>query len=116
MGFRWLPVVLTSKYLNLEILLLLLCYLLPISCHSNSYLMSVPRCGSIIVDLALKFKSTTKEQDVIRTLYGALEDGKLGGFSVVAIKGKRPDMKTTSKGTPTPTVGSSGGKSSKQFL
>ena len=27
--------------------------------------MSVPRCGSIIVDLALKFSSNTKEQDVI---------------------------------------------------
>ena len=48
--------------------------------------MSVPRCGSIIVDLALKFNTTTKEQDVITTLNGALKDGKLGEFSVGTIK------------------------------
>ena len=57
--------------------------------------MYVPRCGSIIVDLRLKFKSTTKEQDVIITLNDALEDGKLGEFSVGAIKGKRPDVEPT---------------------
>ena len=74
--------------------------------------MSVPRCGSITVDLALKFNLITKEQDVIRTLYGAVKGGKLEGFSVGAIKGKRPDMKTTSKGTPAPTVSTSRGKSS----
>ena len=74
--------------------------------------MSVPRCGSINVDLALKFNTITKEQDVIRTLYNAVKGGKLRDFSVGVIKGKRPDVKTTSKGTPTPTVGHSGGKSS----
>ena len=75
--------------------------------------MSVPRCGrSITVDLALKFNITTKEQDVIRALYGAVKGGKLGEFSIGTIKGKRPDTKTTSKGTPTPTVSPSGGKSS----
>ena len=79
---------------------------------SNPQLMSVSRCGSIIVDLALKFNATTKEQDVITTLYDAVKGGKLGEFSVGAIKGKRPDLKTTSKGTSTPTVSPSGGKSS----
>ena len=74
--------------------------------------MSVQRCGSIIVDLGLKFNSTTKEQDVILTLNDAAKDGKLGEFSVGAIKGKRPDVKTTSRGPTTPTVHPSGGKSS----
>ena len=73
--------------------------------------MSVPRCGSLIVDLALKFNTTTKEQDVITTLNDALKDGKLGEYSVGAIKGKRPDVKTSSKGPTTPTDSSSGGKS-----
>ena len=74
--------------------------------------MSVPRCGSIIVDLALKFNSITKEQDVIRTLNGAMKDGKLGGFSVVSIEGKRPHVEPTGGGTSTPTDGQPGGKSS----
>ena len=74
--------------------------------------MSVPRCGSIIVDLALKFNSTTKEQDVLVTLNDAVKDGKLGKFSVGAIKGTRPDVEPTSRGTPTPTDGTSEGKSS----
>ena len=74
--------------------------------------MSVPRCGSIIVDLALKFNSTTKEQDVVMTLRDAAKDGKLGEFSVDVIKGKRPDEKTTSEGPTTPTVSPPGGKSS----
>ncbi|XP_066025292.1 proto-oncogene tyrosine-protein kinase receptor Ret [Pocillopora verrucosa] len=56
------------------------------------------RCGSIIVDLALKFNSTTKEQDVIMMLNDAVKDGKLGEFSVVAIKMKRPDVEPTSGG------------------
>ena len=51
--------------------------------------MSVLRCGSIFVDLALKFNFTTKEQDVIITLNKAVKDGKLGEFSVGAIKGKK---------------------------
>ena len=107
-----MPVALTSKYLTLEILLLGLLLSVSLSCHSNPHLISVPRCGSIIVDLALKFNLITKEQDVIRTLYGAVKGGKLQGFRIGAIKGKRPDMNSTSKGTLTPTVGSSGGKSS----
>ena len=74
--------------------------------------MSVPRCGSITVDLALTFNSTTKEQDVLITLNDAVKDGKLGEFSVGAIKGTRPDVGPTSRGTPTPTDGPSEGKSS----
>ena len=51
-------------------------------------MLSDPRYGSIIVDLALKFNSTTKEQDVIAALNDALKGGKLGEFSVGSIKGK----------------------------
>ena len=78
--------------------------------------MSVPRCGSIIVDLALKFNSTTKEQDVIIALNEAVKDGKLGGFSVGSIKGKRPDVKLTGGCTTSPPDRSSGGKSSWHFV
>ena len=74
--------------------------------------MSVPRCGSIIVDLGLKFNSTTKEQNVIRTLNDYVKDGELGGFSVGAIKGKRPDVEPTGGGATSPLDRSYGGKSS----
>ena len=67
--------------------------------------MSAPRCGSIIVDLGLKFNSTTKEQDVIITLNDAVKDGKLGEFSVGAIKGKRPDVEPTGRGATSPVNG-----------
>ncbi|RMX40395.1 hypothetical protein pdam_00023999, partial [Pocillopora damicornis] len=63
------------------------------------------RCGSIIVDLGLKFNSTTKEQDVIITLNDAVKDGKLGEFSVGAIKGKRPDVEPTGRGATSPVNG-----------
>ena len=75
--------------------------------------MSVPRCGSITVDLGLKFNSTTKEQDVIITLNDAVKDGKLGEFSVGAIKGKRPDVEPTGRGAISPV---NGGKSSQHFI
>ena len=74
--------------------------------------MSVPRCGSIIVDLGLKFNSTTKEQNVIITLNDYVKDGKLGEFSVGAIKGKRLDVEPTGRGATSPLDGSYGGKSS----
>ena len=75
-------------------------------------MLSVPRCGSIIVDLALKFNSTTKEQDVIITLNDALKDGKLGEYSVGSIKGKRPNMEPTGEDATPPPNASYGGKSS----
>ena len=78
--------------------------------------MCVPRCGSIIVDLALKFNSTTKEQDVITILNDAVKDGKLGEFSVRSIEGTRPVVEPTGGGTTTPTDSPSGGKSSYHFL
>ena len=74
--------------------------------------MSVPRCGSIIVDLALKFNSITKEQYVIATLNDAVKDGELGELSVGVIKGKRPDVEPTSRGATSSLDGSYGGKSS----
>jgi len=56
-----------------------------------------PRCGSVIVDLALKFKSTVKESDVLRTLQDAAKDGKLGDLDVNAssIVGVRPQTGAT---------------------
>ena len=73
--------------------------------------MSVPRCESVI-DLALEFNSAIKERDVIITLNGAKKDGKLGEFNVVSIKGKRPSVEPTGRGTTAPTDGQSEGKSS----
>ena len=74
--------------------------------------MSILRCGSIFVDLALKFNFTTKEQDVIITLNKAVKDGKLGEFSVGAIKGKKTDVEPTGGGATSPLDRSFGGKSS----
>ena len=91
---------------------LLFCCLFHNPCLSNPRLLSVPRCGSIIVDLALKFNSTTKEQDVIITLNDALKDGKLGEYSVGSIKGKRPNMEPTGEDATPPPNASYGGKSS----
>ena len=90
---------------------MLFCSLFSILYHSNPQLIYVLRCGSIIVDLGLKFNSTTKEQDVIITLNDAVKDGKLGEFSVSAIKGKRPDVEPTVRGATSPLDGSYGGKS-----
>jgi len=51
----------------------------------------------VIVDLALKFKSTVKESDVLRTLQDAAKDGKLGDLDVNAssIVGVRPQTGAT---------------------
>ena len=89
-----------------------LSYLFHISWHFNPQLMSVPRCGSIFVDLALKFNSTTREKDVIITLNDTVKDGKLGEFSVGVIKGKRPDVEPTGRSATSPLDRSYGGKSS----
>ena len=78
----------------------------------NPLSMSVLRCGSIFVDLGLKFNFTTKEQDVIITLNNAVKDEKLGEFSVGAIKGKKTDVEPTGGGATSPLDRSFGGKSS----
>jgi len=51
----------------------------------------------VIVDLALKFNSTVKESDVLRTLQDAAKDGKLGDLDVNAssIVGMRPQTGAT---------------------
>ena len=74
-------------------------------------MLSVPRCGSIIVDLALKFNFTTKDQDVIMTLNDALKGGKLGEYSVGSIKGKRPNMEPKGEDATSPPDGPYEGKS-----
>lgn len=61
------------------------------------------RCGSVIVDLALKFSSTVKESDALTTLRDAAKDGTLGDFNVnaSAIVGTRPQTATTASTRPT---------------
>ena len=58
-----------------------------------------------IVDLALKFNSTKKEQDVIITLSNAANGGKAGEFGVGPIEGKRPDVEPTGRGATSPLEG-----------
>ena len=53
-----------------------------------------------------------KEQDVITTLKDAVKDGKLGEFSVGAIKRKGPDVEPTGVGATSTLYGSYGGESS----
>ena len=100
------------NFIYLLIVFYFFCCLFYTSCLPNRRLFSVPRCGSIIVDLGLKFNSIKKEQDVLRTLNDAVKDGKLGEFSVGSIKRTRLDVKPTSGGATSPPDGSSGGKSS----
>ena len=75
-------------------------------------MLSVPSCGSIIVDLTLKLNSTRKEEDFIITLNDAVKYGKLGEFSVGAIKGKKPDVEKIGGGARSPLDWLKGGKSS----
>ena len=81
--------------------------------------MCPSRCGSIIVDLALKFNSTVKENDVLSALQDAAKDGKLGDFDVntSSIVGARPQTGTTASTRPTrPTSSPESESSSFVFL
>ena len=59
----------------------------------------------MIVDLALKFNSTTRENEVLSVLQEAVKNGKFGDFNVSAIKGTRDTGITTTMAT-TPTSSS----------
>jgi len=62
---------------------------------------SAKRCGSVTVDLALKFSSTVRESEVLSILRDAAENGKFGDFHVSAITGTRDTgIKTTLATTP----------------
>ena len=65
----------------------------------------LPRCGSVIVDLALKFSSTVRESEVLSVLRDAADNGKFGDFNVTAITGTRDTGITTTTAT-TPTSSS----------
>ncbi|XP_020602480.1 uncharacterized protein LOC110041529 [Orbicella faveolata] len=47
------------------------------------------RCGSVIVDLALKFNSTVRESEVLSILRDAKENGRFEDLRVSAIRGTR---------------------------
>ncbi|KAJ7320931.1 hypothetical protein OS493_035725 [Desmophyllum pertusum] len=67
------------------------------------------RCGSVIVDLELKFNSTVTEREVITILRDAAKNGRFGEFIVNAssIVGTRPeDTSTTTAATTTHTSSS----------
>ena len=100
-----------SKFYLLINCFLLFCFLFYTSCLPDIRLFSLSRCGSIIVDFGLKFNSITKEQDVIITLRDYVKDGKLGEFSVAAIRGTRTDVEPTGRGATSPPDWSSGVRS-----
>lgn len=74
--------------------------------YENLKLIDV-RCGSIEVDLALHFNSTTQEKDVITELRTAVKDGKFGEFNVSAVVGTRRDFGGPTTKEPTTAKGSS---------
>ena len=65
----------------------------------------IPRCGSVIVDLALKFTSTVRESEVLSILQDAVKNGEFGVFTVSSITGTRDTGITTTMAT-TPTSSS----------
>ena len=52
--------------------------------------MLLLRCGSLIVDVALNFKSTVRESAVLFMLQNTAKNKTLGEFNVSAIVGTRP--------------------------
>ena len=52
--------------------------------------MLLLRCGSLIVDVALNFKSTLRESAVLFMLQNAAKNKTLGEFNVSAIVGTHP--------------------------
>ncbi|KAL9964690.1 hypothetical protein ACROYT_G028365 [Oculina patagonica] len=69
-------------------------------------------CGSVIVELELKFNSTIRERDVIDELRNAAKGGLFGPFQVNAssITGTRPVTQKTTTATPTTPTDSSDSK------
>jgi len=65
----------------------------------------LPRCGSVVVDLALKFSSIVRESEVLFILRDAANSGGLGDFNVSAITGTR-DIGIISTMATTPTSSS----------
>ena len=65
----------------------------------------LPRCGSVIVDLALKFSSAVTESEVLFILRDAANSGGFQDFNVSAITGTR-DIGITSTMATTPTSSS----------
>ena len=59
--------------------------------------LPLPRCGSFIVDLALKFSSIVRESKVLSILRDAAKNGMVGDFNVSAssIVGTRLERATT---------------------
>ena len=63
------------------------------------------RCGSVIVDLALKFSSTVRESEVLILRQDAVKNGELRDFTVSSITGTRETGITSTLAT-TPTSSS----------
>ena len=73
------------------------------------FLTVIPRCGSVIVDLALKFSSTVRESELLSILGDAVKNGRFGDINVSAITGTRDTgipatMDTTPTSSPDSTL------------
>ncbi|XP_022800737.1 uncharacterized protein LOC111338490 [Stylophora pistillata] len=60
------------------------------------------RCGSVIVDMALKFNSITKEKDVITKIRTAVKNGMTGGFTIDVSSITRTPLEEATIVVPTP--------------
>ena len=73
----------------------------------------IPRCGSVIVDLALKFSSTVRESEVLYIFRDAVKNGEFGDFNISVITGTQYDTETTTtmtRATPSSSSDSSDSK------
>ncbi|XP_022800745.1 fibroblast growth factor receptor 2-like isoform X1 [Stylophora pistillata] len=68
----------------------------------NSTELKGYRCGSVIVDMALKFNSVTKEKDVITKIRTAVKNGMTGDFTFDVSSITRTPLKETTIVVPTP--------------
>lgn len=73
-----------------------------VNCLVGIFFLS--RCGSVIVDLALKFSSALRESEVLSILQDAVKNGKFGDLNVTAYTCTRDrGIPATPATTPTPT-------------
>ena len=70
--------------------------------HGNLLNTIIPRCGSVIVHLALKYSSTVRESEVLSILRDVVKSGRFGDSNVSAITGTR-DTRITPTAATTPT-------------
>ena len=77
-------------------------------CNFQRSFFVVVRCGSVIVDLALRFSQIVSESDVISVLKTAAQEDKFGSFIVDPESIKQTSPSSTATPAPTTTGGTQG--------